>query len=322
MGKFDAHKLPFQYRMGAWAQGRMNNAIEKMAKSMPCHVTEVQKDFIKVAFETANGIFSMPIVKIPQSWSQFSREPTQKGNKGYAVPGNYYLGGVTGDSGGNTDFYPRGNLTTLSFNGTSHTQNPGRNYDQLTHMAGPEGWISTAFQDQQQDQQSGGGSGGGGSGGSAAAAISPAVNAQALMAQAGRARTMSIQRAIAKNGSNGSNGTNIIAMSVNAPVTRASVQAASNGGNGGGGSSGSGGQQQQGQTQDSGTNFNFNKSGVCTIQSADKDHNITVDKPSGKITLNIPVGKWGYAGGDGQKGKYARIMTESGPSVNFKARIG
>jgi hypothetical protein len=115
MGRYDSHKNPFQYRISSWANKKTNDYNEVRPKSIPCHVQKVDKDFIHVAFETANQVFTPPVVKIPQSWSQYSREPTQQGDKGYAVPGHYYLGGVTDDSGGNTDFYPRGNLTTLSF---------------------------------------------------------------------------------------------------------------------------------------------------------------------------------------------------------------
>ena len=154
MGRYDSHKFPFQYQMNQWSQKRTNTAQERQAKSIPCHVTKVDKDFIYVAFETQNGIFTPPTVKIPQSMSQYGRDPTQVGDKGYAVPGDYYLGGVTGDSGGNTDFYPRGNLTTLSFQPVSHTQNPNRDYDQLTHMGGPNGWIVGPFQNQQAAMQS------------------------------------------------------------------------------------------------------------------------------------------------------------------------
>src|SRR5215469_5314543 len=124
MGRYDSLKHPFHARMADWAAKKAQDVNEQQPKSIPCHVTKVDKDFIYVAFETANQIFTPPIVKIPQSWSQYSREPTQKGDKGYAVPGHYYLGGVTGDAGGNTDYYPRGNLTTLSFNGVSHKENP------------------------------------------------------------------------------------------------------------------------------------------------------------------------------------------------------
>lgn len=341
MGKFDAHKLPFQYRMGAWAQNKTNNALEKVAKSIPCHVTEVAKDFIKVAFETANGIFTMPIVKIPQQFSQFSREPTQKGNKGYAVPGNYYLGGVTGDAGGNTNFYPRGNLTTLAFNPVSHTQNRERNYDQLTHMGGPDGWSIGAFTKQAGDNDGSGDSGGGsgGGGGSVAAASSPIVafssvgrsprsitpiriaNPSRLAVTPkvvqdysnNRARRMAIQLAMLKKSNP--------VMAVAAMSASVAPLAAGSNGGGGGSSSGGGGDGQTQQPSDK-TTYNFDKNGMCTIQSKDTDHNITVNQAAAeKITLNIPVGEWGYVGGDGKKGKYARIMTESGPLLNFKGRI-
>jgi hypothetical protein len=296
MGRYDSHKHPFTYKLNQWSRNRTNNESESKPKSMPCHVVKVEKDFIHIAFETANGIFTPPVVKIPQAMSQYGREPTQVGDKGHAVPGSYYLGGVTGDAGGNTDFYPRSNLTPLSFNGVSHTQNPGRDYDQLTHMGGPTGWITRAFEQQQQDQGSQGSQGGqGGQGGQ-----SPAVASANFVRNIPRTRMMNIQRRM--HG-----------------IPQVAPQAAGNGG----GSSGGSGQSSQSQNNGpTGTNFNFDKNNLCTMQSKDSDHNITVDSQSKKVTLNLPVGEWGYAGGDGQKGKYARIMTESGPSVNFKARIG
>jgi hypothetical protein len=303
MGRYESHKNPFQMKIVQWAQNRINTGMQRLPKSMPCHVTEVAQDFIKVAFETANGIFTPPIVKIPQAMSQYAREPTQVGDKGHAVPGNYYLGGVTGMAGGGTDFFPRGNLTTLNFNGISHTQNPSRNYDQLTHMAGPAGWIANAFQGQQKDQQQQQ---------SSVQQTSPTVVTRNLRElQTNRTRMMNIQRSL-MNARNGIRAP----MAIPVPSPRNGSTSSSGGGSSGSQSS------QQGQTQDQGTNFNFDKNNLCTIQSKDKDHNITVDSGSQKMTLNLPVGEWGYAGGDGKKGKYARIMTESGPSVNFKARIG
>ena len=292
MGRYDSHKHPFQFRMNQWARNGMNSAIEKLPKSMPVHVVEQAQDFIKVAFETANGIFSMPIVKIAQAMSQYGREPTQVGDKGHATFGSYYLGGVSGMAGGNTDFYPRGNLSTLNFNGISHVLNPGRNFNQLTHMGGPEGWITRAFEAQQQGQQ----------GSQSESGQGPAASAAMYAMNTDRARRMNIHRAVMGQ----------------RKVYVKPLDSATAGGT-------QGGQSQQQQQQDNGpkgTNFNFDKNNLCTMQSKDTDHNVTVDSQNKKITLNLPVGEWGYAGGDGQKGKYAQIMTTSGPSVNFKARIG
>jgi hypothetical protein len=306
MGRYDSHKHPFQSRLGQWGRSKVNDFLERQAKSVPCHVVEVAKDFIKVAFETSNGISTPPVVKLPQQFSQFSREPTQMGNKGYAVPGSYYLGGVTGDSGGNTNFYPRGNLTTLSFNPVSHTQNRERDYDQLTHMGGPNGWNIGAFSKQAGDS-SGGQQGGGGGGQTSTAVVSRNIHEQKY----GRARRMNVHRSIMAK-----------TMGVSVKSLSTPIVAPRNGATGGGGGSSGGNGQQQSQQPSDKTTYNFDKNGMCTIQSKDDKHNVTVDQASQKITLNLPIGEWGYAGGDGKEGKYARIMTESGPSKNFKARIG
>ena len=110
-------------------------------------------------------------------------------------------------------------------------------------------------------------------------------------------------------------------MSVEAMMGPALRDTANAGGNGSSSSSSDGSSQQNKKVGDT-TFHSFDKDGLCKIQSQDENHNITCDQKGKKITLNIPIGEWGYAGGDGGKGKYARIMTEDGPSVNFKARIG
>jgi hypothetical protein len=272
--------------MPLWANKKVNTNIEKQAKSIPCHVTKVDKDFITVAFETQNGIFTPPTVKIPQSMSQYGRDPTQVGDKGYAVPGDYYLGGVTGDAGGNTNFYPRGNLTTLSFQHVSHKQNPDRDVDQLTHMGGPNGWTVGAFKKQQQDQQQNGGESG--TVGTAATAATFFRTTSSF-----RAQQQSLRKVIS-------------------PMDLGGIT-------GGGGSSGSSGQQQEDDNQ---TNFSFDKDNVCMMQSKSKDYQVTCDEKSGKITLKVPTGKKVYVGGDGSEGQYAQLVTTKGPVINALGRIG
>ena len=290
MGRYDSHKNPFIYRMNQWLGKRVNSAQEDRPKSIPCHVVKVEKDFIHVAFETANGIFTPPTVKIPQSFSRFAREPTQVGDKGYAVPGHYYLGGVSGDAGGNTDFYPRGNLTTLSFQPLSHTQNPIRNYDQLTHMGGPEGWIARTLLKQVQQQipqipqvgqilkQ-------------VISGILPIRSSTFQLAQTRVRKQLGIQPLA--NGSSGQS------------------------------SSGSSSQSNQQQQQDNDqTQFSFDKNGKAIIQSKDTNHNITVDQQNKQITINVPANHKVVLGGNGKTGKYSRVVTEDGSSINTIARIG
>src|SRR6516225_1447265 len=322
MGRYDSHKHPFQYRMNQWSAKRINDGIEREAKSIPCHVTKVDKDFIYVAFETQNGIFTPPTVKIPKSNSQYAREPTQVGDKGYAVPGNYYLGGVTGDAGGNTDFYPRGNLTTLSFNGVSHKQNPQRDYDQLTHMGGPNGWIAGPFQKQQQDQQD---------------QQNQQQQQQQVTAQALRTttsfRTQQVRQykdatrigtlagPISPPGM-GIGGGGILGGIIGMIPGAGAITGALGGLTGALG--GLGGQQQQDQT-----NFSFDKNGKSVMQSKDDKHMVVTDqqnkttymKADGTIYHDPGSGKV-YLGGDGKKGTYALVATVKGPSINVLARIG
>jgi hypothetical protein len=139
MGRYDSHKNPFQYRINSWVDKKINDHLQRVSKSIPCHVTKVDKDFVTVAFETHDKTLTPPTVKIPQSFSPYAREPTQVGDKGYAVPADYYLGGISGDAGGATNYYPRANLTTLSFQPISQKANPSRDYDQYTITGGPNG---------------------------------------------------------------------------------------------------------------------------------------------------------------------------------------
>jgi hypothetical protein len=67
------------------------------------------------------------------------REPTQVGDKGIVHQADYYLGGISGIGGGNSDFSPRGNLTPLVFKPISQNVFEGRDYDQLTLYGGPHG---------------------------------------------------------------------------------------------------------------------------------------------------------------------------------------
>jgi hypothetical protein len=303
MGKYDSHKHHFQARLNQWQRNQSNNHREQQTKAMPVHVVEVAKDFIKVAFETANGIFTPPIVKIPKGHSQYSREPTQVGDKGHAAPGDYYQGGATGDAGGNTNFYPRSNLTSLVFHGLSQVANPSRIVDQLTHMAGPAGWIVNAFVKQAQQQKQGQ-QGQQGTSGQQQSVIPRNIQ----HAQGQRAAAMNVQRRIMAKARG---------VSVQSLLTPTVLDTA----NAGGSQSGQDQSQQQQQDNDK-TNFSFDKDALATVQSKDTDHNITVDSKGKKITLNVPVGEKVYVGGDGKKGQYARIMTEKGPSKNSFARIG
>jgi hypothetical protein len=135
----NALKFPLQGSMRSFSSTRANDFQQNQAKALPVHVTKVDKDFVYVSFEPTNGIWTLPTIKLPQSFSAYQREPTQVKDKGYAVPSDYYTGGTTGLGGGNANFQPRGNLTTLSFQPLNTTSFPSRDYDQHTISGGPTG---------------------------------------------------------------------------------------------------------------------------------------------------------------------------------------
>jgi hypothetical protein len=316
MGRYDSHKFPLQYTLNQWSAKRINTSDERLPKSIPCHVTKVDKDFIYVAFETQNSIFTPPTVKIPKSNSQYAREPTQVGDKGYAVPGDYYLGGVTGDAGGNTDFYPRGNLTTISFNGISHKQNPQRDYDQLTHMGGPNGWIVGPFQKQQQDQQ----------------AQQQQTSQQGAMAVGFKTTTAFRNQQSKLMKQLGVNPTDVlpgippalgqIIGQIPGVGQALGLLGQLQGLAGGLGGLLGGGQQDK-------TQFSFDKNGKSIMQSKDDKHMVVTDQQNKTTYMKAeqtiyhdPGSGKVYLGGDGKTGTYALVATVKGPSINTLARIG
>ncbi len=310
MSKYDSLKHPFSYRMELWAARKTNDLQESQPKAMPCHVVKVEKDFIHVQFDTSNQIFTLPTVKMTQGFSRFGREPTQVGDKGMAVPNDYYLGGNTAYAGGNASFYPRGNLSTLSFQPVANLNAPKRDYDQHHETGGPNGWIVKTMEKQQESAgpgqfpgQSNGTGGNGSSGNRSSGGSSPALM-RAQVRAIGQRSFLAAQGLLSKSL------TDVI-----------SGGTGSAGGNGSSGTSGTSDGSSSSQQDNDKTQFSFDKDGLATIQSKDDKHLITVDGKNKKITINVPKDETIYLGGDGSTGKYAKIATVSGPMINAQGRI-
>jgi hypothetical protein len=135
----NALKTPFILSLTTHADRRADNFRQSAAKSIPVKVTKVTKDFVTVSFEPQNGIWTLPQQKIPQSFSRYGREPTQVGDMGYAVPSDYNTQTLSGLGGSYTNFFPKGNLSPLSFQPFSKSQDETRDYDQYTMTGGPNG---------------------------------------------------------------------------------------------------------------------------------------------------------------------------------------
>ena len=297
MSRYDGVKYAFQHRLGIWANKQTNNLQESQAKAIPCHVVKTDKDFLYIQFDAQNGVFTMPTVKMTQGYSRFGREPTQVGDKGYAVPNDYYMGGMSAYSGGQADFYPRGNLSSLSFQPVANYQAPKRDYDQHHETGGPNGWIVRTMEPQQEGGQGSQfpGSGGTGTGGTGSGGSTPAMIRSHMRAMQQR-NFMATNRLVKINPSD------------------ATTAGGEQGGTGTSGTSGTN-QQQQSKTQ-----LSFDKNDLCTIQSKDTNHLVTVDQQNKKITLQVPTNENVYVGGDGKTGSYAQLVTTKGPVINAQGR--
>jgi hypothetical protein len=87
----------------------------------------------------ATGPFTLPKLVIPQAFSKYTREPTQVGDKGYAVPSDFSISPTDGVSGGTANMYPRGNLATHVFHPISNKNFDQRDPNQFLVTGGPSG---------------------------------------------------------------------------------------------------------------------------------------------------------------------------------------
>lgn len=108
-------------------------------QALPCTVVSVDKEFVTVNIDV-KSTFTFPQITIPQAFSPYIRVPTQVGDKGWAIPGQYYMGGVSGAGGGDANLYLRGNMTTLVFQHVSQTGFTTRDLN-AAFINGPNGVV-------------------------------------------------------------------------------------------------------------------------------------------------------------------------------------
>ena len=123
---------------------RAQDSQQRQPQSVPVRVVAIVGEFVTVATD-AQGPYTIPQITVPKNQSAYFRDPTQVGDLGYLVQGNYYLGGVSDQGGGTGNFNPRGNLTTMVFQPISqkpYTTNPVRDPN-AAFVNGPNGVIMT-----------------------------------------------------------------------------------------------------------------------------------------------------------------------------------
>ena len=135
----NAQKTWLANSLGRLANKKARDADWQQPQALPCSVVSVQGALVTIKFEVQSN-FTLPQQQIPVAGSRYVREPIQAGDKGWAIPANFYLGGVSGQGGGTADIYPRGNLTPLVFQPISQKSWPAVAAGVLV-LSGPNGVV-------------------------------------------------------------------------------------------------------------------------------------------------------------------------------------
>lgn len=134
-----AQKVPLARTLSVFAENTAASEIAKLGLAPPGHVVAVSGSIVTVNFDV-RGI-TLPQVTMPLAGSEYIRLPVQVGDKGFAVPCDFFLGGVSGLGSGVADTTQRANLSTLVWlpvGNKNWTASPNPN---ATVIYGPDGVI-------------------------------------------------------------------------------------------------------------------------------------------------------------------------------------
>lgn len=129
--------------LNRWAQDLVDSTAQLDGKSWPASVTKIDETgtIVTIKFEMTDIPYTLPEVTCALVGPKYIRYPIQIGDSGYVVPGDAYLGGVTGLGSGTADLTPQLNLANLVFHPTGN-----KNFDPVTdpqavEISGPNGAI-------------------------------------------------------------------------------------------------------------------------------------------------------------------------------------
>lgn len=120
----DVQKLALSRQLERFAGEKWAAAQQLLGRSLPASVISViSSGIVKVKFELdpQNVLFTLPQITVPIFGSEYVRLPIQAGMKGWVVPSDVYLGGVSGLGGGTADLSPRPNMANLVFSPIGNT---------------------------------------------------------------------------------------------------------------------------------------------------------------------------------------------------------
>ncbi|HAU5795899.1 TPA: hypothetical protein JD365_12665 [Citrobacter amalonaticus] len=131
-------KLNFGLNMNRFTESKLSEAFQAAGKILPASIVKQEGKMVTVAFELRDTPYVFPQVTIPLFGPQYIRYPMQPGDKGIVIPGDTYLGGVSGQGGSVADLTPPANLSALVFLPISNTE--WESVDgQVVTIYGPEG---------------------------------------------------------------------------------------------------------------------------------------------------------------------------------------
>jgi hypothetical protein len=134
-----SQKLSFASQIHAFTRTKAADNQQNQPKTFQGHVSKIlENDMLEFTLD-ATGPFTLPKLTIPQAHSKYHREPTQVGDKGYAVPGDFAIGSTDGVTTGAPNMYGRANLSTHVYHPISNTSFDKRDPNMFLVTGGPSG---------------------------------------------------------------------------------------------------------------------------------------------------------------------------------------
>lgn len=133
-------RLWLQSKHNRIAIDRARQEIGHTGRALPCRVTAVSGSIVTVQFEVDASPWTLPPITIPKAESPWIRMPTQIGDKGFTIPADAYLGGISGLGTGTATFKQPHNLTALVFVPVSNSGSAPDDQN-AAQVCGPNGAI-------------------------------------------------------------------------------------------------------------------------------------------------------------------------------------
>jgi len=108
-------KLRFPQLIKRKVNDGVEHGLSVRGESLPCTVQEIIDKGLQVKVKIEISDIQYPIITIPVMASEHFRFPVKSGDKGIAIPCNYYLGGITDNGGGTASSFMANNLNDLVF---------------------------------------------------------------------------------------------------------------------------------------------------------------------------------------------------------------